>query len=177
MRSVWPGIDVSPVPDIAALQMRVSKEGNAGLHITEDVARVIGRHKVLVLIERRAVNQVEIIHRHRTGGQVAQIIKVHRSELRHRPDACDACHWVEPFEILKSGAGAVVIAANDGVEVGARPVNDRVRIGAVADQVAAADDAVVPIAGIRENGFEGFPIAVKIADDEVAHASGFSQTQ
>ena len=62
-----------------------------------------------------------------------------------------------------------MISAHHGVEVGASPIEHAVGIGPVTGQIAAADDAVILASRVLENGFEGFPIAVQIAYDEIAH--------
>src|SRR5579863_2883201 len=62
-----------------------------------------------------------------------------------------------------------MIAAHDGGDVGARPIDGEVRIRAVAGQVAQADDAVILSAGVGEDRFESLAIGVNIADDQERH--------
>jgi len=77
-------------------------------------------------------------------------------------------HGIEPLEILKSGTGAIVIAAHDGERVGPHPIDDLVWVGAVTRQVAQTKNAV-KVAGSRiADGSQGFPVRVQIAEYEIA---------
>ena len=66
-----------------------------------------------------------------------------------------------------------MISAHHGGKVGTRPIEHAVGVRPVTGQIAAADDLVILAARVRENGFERFPIAVQIAEDEVAHGFFF----
>jgi hypothetical protein len=51
----------------------------------------------------------------------------------------------------------------------AHPLDHGIRVGTVADQIAAAEGAVVVTGSVAVDGFEGFPIGVEIAQDQIAH--------
>jgi hypothetical protein len=64
-----------------------------------------------------------------------------------------------------------VIPADDGVRLqAADAVHDCVRVGAVADEVAEHQDAVVGnLAGGVEHRLEGLEVRVDVTQDQVAH--------
>ena len=73
------------------------------------------------------------------------------------------------FEVFEAGARLIVVATNDGVHVLAGPRRYRVGVGAVADNVAAAQNPVVAALRVRQHRVKRFEIGVNIADDQVAH--------
>src|SRR5208283_4199017 len=75
----------------------------------------------------------------------------------------------EPLQVIESGARAVVIAADHHRAMIPHPIHHQVRIGGISYQVAAADGLVVFAFGLLNNGFQGFPVGVEIAEDEIAH--------
>src|SRR5450759_3797555 len=49
------------------------------------------------------------------------------------------------------------------------PIADRVGVGAVADEVAAAEGVVVAAGGLGEDGLESLDVGMEVADNEIAH--------
>ena len=109
---------------------------------------------------RRAVEDLEGIDRHGTAGQSHNVVGIFAREGLQGPDGGIAGDRIEPLEIFLAGGGAVVIAAHDHGTVRADPVADQVRIGAVADQVAAADGAIVGAGGLGEHGMQSLQVGV-----------------
>src|SRR5438105_3815756 len=115
--------------------------------------------------------ELEIFHGERSGRQMTQVIEIHATKARHRPHARGPGDGIEPFEVRQSAAGAVVVSADHGVEILSRPVDDAIRVRTISGEIPATNDAIVLAARSIKNGFEGFPITVDIADDEVPHRS------
>jgi hypothetical protein len=61
-----------------------------------------------------------------------------------------------------------VIAANRDADMPTRPVHYRIGICAVADQIAAAEDIVVGAFSGRQRRLQGLPVAVYVANNEMA---------
>ncbi len=161
---------VLPVdPAISALQMSVAEKGDLRFEIGKNVAGIGDGDEVFVFIDRRTVNELEGVDAERSARQAAKVVEIDFGELRHGPESRGARRGVEPFQIFETCAAPVVIAPNDGMQVGAGPIEHRVRIGGVAGKVAAANDAVVLASRVFEDGVERFFVAVEIADDEIAH--------
>lgn len=62
-----------------------------------------------------------------------------------------------------------MVAAHHQGAVGAHPFDHRVGVGAITYQVAAAEGALVEAFGLADNGLEGFPVGVQVAEDDIAH--------
>ena len=63
-----------------------------------------------------------------------------------------------------------MIASNDESHIGSHPIHDTVRIGAVSNQIATTDDAVVQARGAAQYGLERLPICMDVAEDQEAHS-------
>src|ERR1019366_6215104 len=90
------------------------------------------RSHVLVLVVGGAVKYLESSDGHRAAGESHDKGGVFGRESLQGPYGGIACHRVEPFEIVLTGGGAVVIAAHDHGAGPADPIADRVGVGAVA---------------------------------------------
>ena len=99
----------------------------------------------------------------RTLGQTSQIIGVFRLNDGLRPEGREARDGVEPLQVFQTGTRLVMISTHDAADVFSNPSDHRVRIGAIADQIAAADNAVEVRASARQHGDERFPIGVNVA--------------
>ena len=154
------GLHARLVPYEPALHVGVAEEGDAGFQITECLVGLAGRDDVLILVVRRAVEDLEGFDRHRTAGKSHNVVGIFAREGLEGPHRGIASYRIEPFEIFLTGGGAVVIAADDHGTVRAYPVADQVWIGAVADQVAAADDAIVGAMGLGEDSMQSFQVGV-----------------
>ena len=140
--------------------MGVAEEGDAGFQVTECLVGFAGGNDVLVLVIRRAVEDLEGFHRHGTAGQSHNVVRIFAGEGLQGPDGGIAGYRVEPLEIFLAGRGTVVIAAHDDGTVRADPVANQVGIGAVADQIAAADGAIVGAMGLGEHSMQSFQVGV-----------------
>ena len=66
------------------------------------------------------------------------------------PEGSGACDGVEPLQVREADTSFVVIAANYGPYICAYPVGDGVGVGAIVDEVAAAERLVVHAVGMGE---------------------------
>ena len=149
----------------SALQMRVSEKRDRTVQVRSHLRHfLLGRH-IFVFIERRAVENLKAVDPFGTLDQTSQIIGVLRLNDGLSPKSRQACDRVEPVQVLQPGASFIVISADNAVDVFANPPDHRVGIGAVAHQVATADDAVVLRAGTRQHSAQRFPIGVNVAED------------
>ena len=164
------GLDARLIPDEAALHVGVAEEPDARFQVAEGFTGLAGGDHVLVLVEGRAVEELEGVHGDRAARQRSRYERgILAGQVLQGPQGGAAGHGVEPLQIVLAGGGAVVIAAHDDGAVGAHPIADGVGIGAVADQIAAAQGAIVMAGGSLEDGIEGFEIGVKVTDYEIAH--------
>ena len=90
-------------------------------------------------------------------------------EVFERPERGLTGHGIEPLQIVETGTGAVVIAADDGGAIIADPLDDEVGIGGIAYQIATTDGLVVLTGRFGDDGLECFPIGMEVAEYEVAH--------
>ncbi len=65
----------------------------------------------------------------------------------------------------------LVVAGDDGAGARADEIDARCGIGAVADDVAEADDVVHALGRIREDGAQRLEVAVDVGEDGVTHAA------
>ena len=85
--------------------------------------------------------------------EILRVIVVLRSQFPLRPDGGGPSRRVEPFQVFKAHASAIVISADDAMHVGASPVEHRVRVRSIAYKVAATQDQVVAPLRRFECGF------------------------
>ena len=77
-----------------------------------------------------------------------------------------ACAWVERSEELGVGGGFVVVSEDDVVADGVDEFDAVGGVGAVADDVSEADDAVCVVAGdVGDDGVERFEVGVDVGDE------------
>lgn len=62
-----------------------------------------------------------------------------------------------------------MIPANDFVQIVPRPIDDRVRIRAITDQVPQALDSIILALGVLKHSLQRFQVCVNIAQDQVRH--------
>ena len=101
--------------------------------------------------------------------QLPEVFAVLGRQLLVRPRGGEPGHLVEVGAVVEPARRLVVIAANHrlGLER-ADAVDDGVRRGAVADQVAEHEDAI-PRRGGGEDGLERIDVGVDVRQDQVAH--------
>ncbi len=151
------------------LQMSVSEERNIAIQIWGDLRHILLRGHVFIFIQRGPMQNLKAVDPLRALHQFSQILGVFRLNDGLGPQGRKARHGVEPLQILQAGASLVVISADDAVDIFSNPLDHLVGIGAIADQIAAADNAVEVRAGARQHGAERFPIGVNVAEDQIAH--------
>ncbi len=157
---------------VADLHVGVAEEDQppvGRLHRAQHVGVVEDVH---VFVERRAVADFEqLIDDQRARRQLRQPVAVVVAQRFVGPADGGPGHGVEGVGGLESGAHLVVIAADDGVRLqAADAIDDGVRVGAVAHQVAEHQDALVGnLAGGVEHGLERLEIRVDVTQDQVAH--------
>ena len=98
---------------------------------------------------------MELADGQRSFGKGADVFKGGGIEVVLRPERGGTSNGVEPFEVVESRTGFVVIAADDGARSGwrASPGCDGVGVGSRShNQIAAAEDAVVVTFGVFEDG-------------------------
>src|ERR1700722_604185 len=111
---------VLPVdPAISALQMSVAEEGDLRFEIGKNVAGIGDGDEVFIFIDGRTVNKLEGIDAERAARQAAKVVEIDFGELCHGPEGGGARCGVEPFQIFHASTTAVVIAPNNGMQVGA----------------------------------------------------------
>lgn len=100
------------------------------------------------------------------------VLGVFGCELTLRPNRGRSRHGIEPLQVLHADGSLVVIASNSDADIAARPVDDGVWVGPVADEVAAAEDIVIGAIRGGQRRLQGFPVAVNVAYDEMAQVLG-----
>jgi hypothetical protein len=154
-------------PHEAALHVGVAEEGDGAGDVAEGLGGFRGGDDVVVLVERRAVHEVETGDLDGTFRQRADVGGVVGGQLALGPQGGGARDGVEPLQVFHADAGAVVIAPHDLGDIGADPLRDGVGVGAVAHEIAAAQHPVVAPGGGLQHRFERLQIGVYVADDEV----------
>ena len=160
------------VQPVANLHVGVAEQAQpaAGrLHRPQHVGLV---EDVGVLVVGGAVADLEqVVDGDGPGRQVGQPVAVLVGERLVGPADRRPGHGVEGVGRLEAGPDLVVVAADHRVRVeAAHPLDDRVRIGAVAHQVAQHQHPVVGDAGGGvEHGLERLDVGMDVAQDEVTH--------
>src|SRR3954454_1574885 len=153
-------------------QMRVTVEDEGGRGLGENLARVAFVENVLVLIVRRAMTEKDVLALDGAEREPGKKMAVARGEVIARPERGGFRGGVEAFGVVESGRDAVVIAAD--VELRrlhrAHRVEDLVRLRAVADKIAEADDLIELLAAHAvHHHAQGLRVRMKVADDERSH--------
>ena len=78
----------------------------------------------------------------------------------HGPNGGGLRYRVKPFQIFQANAGAIVIAANRGAYLLPNPINHRIRVRTVANQISATKDLIVLTRCVLQHSLQSFPIAV-----------------
>jgi hypothetical protein len=93
-----------------------------------------------------------------------------RCQLFPSPQGCETGNWIKISQIRQPCDRPVVVSAYKNVSQLARPLNDFIRTGAIADDVAQIDDQVMGWGRI-EASLQGFEIRVNVAEQKNAHMS------
>src|SRR6266851_3454532 len=64
---------------------------------------------------------------------------------------------------------SIVVAPDDRGDMRPCPIDREVRIGAVSDQVAQAQDLIVAALRVAEHGLKRLPVSMDVAEDQVGH--------
>ena len=155
----------------SALKVGVSEERDGNGIGDERGDGVAGADHVFILVERRAVDELdagEFVEADGTLRQRAEPVKIFGGELVARPERGQAGDGIEFFEAHEAADGFVVIAPDEDTSDRLRFGNDFVRIAAVANSVAKIDDQVVS-GGCGQTGVERFEVAVNVAYKKDAH--------
>ena len=152
--------------------MGVAEEAEGRGQVAESLLGVEIAEDVIVLVEGRAVADDELaVDRLRSLGQAPEELGVGLGQGLLGPADGGRGDGVERLQGFGAAHGLVVVAPDDrqGFE-GVDLADDLVGRGAVADQVAQADVVVDLFLGRElEQDFEGFQVAVDVAEDQVAH--------
>ena len=153
----------------ATLHVGVSEESQRSTQVRFVRLDIRDVDQVFIFIERGAVHEIETLEGQRA---LRHLFEVEAGFFRNgpaSPDGGEASGGVKQLKVVEAAAGAIVVAADDGGYIFASPFHDGVRVGAIAYQVAEAQDFVVTALRVGEDGLEGFEIAVNIAKDQVRH--------
>jgi hypothetical protein len=125
----------------------------------------------VILVERRPVADLgQRVDPHRPHRQIADVLHVVRREVRSRPDRGQPRHVIELAPVVDAAGGFVVVPANHGFRCQlAHAIDDRVGLGAVADQVAKHEYPIPRPCGVIEDDIEGVDVGVNVGQDQVAH--------
>ena len=125
-------------------EVRVAEQAQRPARRIERAAGVVGVEDVVVLVERRAVADLDrVVDRHGPLRQRAQVLAVLGRERLEGPLRREPRDVVERAAVVDPARGLVVIAANDRERIQrAHAIDDRVRLGAVADQIAEHERAI-----------------------------------
>ncbi len=157
------------VNPVRALHVSVAEKSDLRRRVFQDGVGIAAGEHVLVLVARRAMDTLEVFERaDRPLGQAAQELHVVLGQALLRPERGAGRHRVEVLQAHQAGAGLVVIAAHKDFAQSACPLAHFVGIGAVADQVAQVEHAVVLRHGL-ETGFERFQVGMNVRDDQDSH--------
>jgi len=118
------------------------------------------------------VHYLKTVHRKRSFRQSAGVIRILLGENLRGPQGSRACDRVEPFQIVQAGTGFIVVSAHHGGAIGANPFDAAIRIGAIADKIAAAERLIEAAGGICLHRVKRFPVRMDVAQDQVAHGRG-----
>ena len=146
--------------------MSVTEESHRRANGAPRVPRVARRHQIVILIGGRSVDQLEILVAQRTARKPFEIRPVFRRQRGANPGCGGARGGMVVVQRIAVGANFVVVAAHDRRDVAPRPVDDRIRIGAITGQIAQAGDAIVPAPRALKHRVERLLIPVNIADDQ-----------
>ena len=109
------------------------------------------------------------VDEHGTLRQLSQPGPMLRRELVCGPRDCVAGQVVEAVGVLEPGAHLVMIAADEGCGRKRQDaIDDRIRIGAVADEISEHERVIVAARG-SQHRVERLQIGVDVADDEISH--------
>ncbi len=127
---------------------------------------------VLVLVVGRAVAKEELVALDGPQRQFLQEAPIRRAEMLARPLSGDLRGVIECALLVDSGGEAIVIASN--VEFfrfeRAHRVDDLIRLGAIPDKVAEADDAVEFLAAdVTQHRAQRLRVRMEIADHKRPH--------
>src|ERR1700761_60059 len=150
----------------AALQMRVTEERERQLEMRKAAGSFASIGHVFILILGSTVTEMKMFEPQRPFCQLAQIAKLFAIQVARGPTGSRLCYFVEPINIIDAGDNFIVIAANDGGAMGSGPFDDLAGMRIVSDEVAAADDLVEFVNAIGEDGLQGVPVCVDIAEKE-----------
>ena len=124
----------------------MSEEGDGDGNGDERGDGVAGADHVFILVDRRAVDELDagkFVKLNGTLGQPAQPFEILGSELVARPECGEAGDGVEFVEVHEAADGSVVIAADENASERSHLGHDFVGIAAVADGVSEIDNEVV----------------------------------
>src|SRR5258708_32564697 len=114
--------------------MRVPEEEKVGFEVGSQLRDILLAEYVFVLIERRAVHQLETVNRQRTSLEASQVLQILREDRSHRPYSRHARYRVKPLQVVDPGAGFIVISAHYTADVGTDPLGYPIRGCTIADQ-------------------------------------------
>src|SRR5262245_12154924 len=90
-------------------------------------------------------------------------------QRRRRPRDRVAGEVVEAVDVLDARADLVMVASNDrGSRQPANAIDDGVRVGAVADEIAEYEDGI-DLSRSRERRLEGLEVRVDVTYDQITH--------
>src|SRR5713226_488743 len=153
-------------------QMRMAVQDDRRLGRVEDARCMHLVEHVFILVVRGAVTEKKSVMFQRSQGQLLQESAIGSAEMFARPLRSEPRGVIKAVPLLEACRNPIMIPANVelGSLEGAHRVDDLIGLGAIADEVSEADDAVEFLStDVAENGAEGLRVRVKIADDKRSH--------
>ena len=148
-----------------AERARGGPQGVHRIHLVEDVR---------VFVEWRPVADFgERADRDRARGERLEVLAVAGGQHPPGHGGTRARRLVEVLPVVEAARGAIVVAADRGGDGQiAQAVDDQVRLGAVAHQIAQQQQLQIAVAGrVGQHAVERVDVGVNVTQDEVTHRS------
>src|SRR5262245_38557434 len=161
---------VNPVP---ALNVCMPEEGQRHARAAQDRVRIASGQHVLIFIPWRSMDALQVLQwRERALRQLTQEFQVAWRKLLTGPDRRQSGNGIEVIQPGDAGTRLVVIPADEDGAQAARSLRHLIWIGAVADDIAEIENAVMRRRSLQA-GFQRLEVGVDIGNDKNAHKESF----
>ena len=116
-----------------------------------------------------AVHQRQAICFERAGGQVQEVTKIFRAELRSRPFNRGTCDGIQVFGVAQAADGLVVIASDDEPDHAAHTIDNFIGVRTVADHVAQTNGLLPTAFRSGKRRRQAGRIRMQVTDHQEAH--------
>jgi hypothetical protein len=157
----------------ATLAVRVAKEIDWARQKLLHAPGITLLDQVKVLIDGAPMHKPRFPMRKRSPGHIAQIGLVGFCKNSARPSQRGRSHCVIAFGVVQPNRDLVVIAAHHRFDKLFAPIHHFIGAGAVANQIATAENLIVVASSCLDNGMQGMQVGVDVTEDEVAQRSLF----